>query len=97
MKRKWDRWLEKKIIKHFEKKGMIVGIVSTEHDTLYAVRCLQMFSRFWCMNAKKTMSQDEPIFRCKNCKFQCTDGTCQAKMFIKSVDPGAIRDFGLTH
>lgn len=91
-----NRWLEKRIIKHFEKKGMI-GIVQTEHATSYEIRCLQMLSQFWCMDAKKTMSQDEPVFRCSNCKFNSTDGKCQAKVFIKSVDPEAIRDFGLTH
>jgi hypothetical protein len=50
-------------------------------DLTKAVYGLDVFTKNWCMNCKKTKKQDDLVFRCGECKFSTEKGHCLIKEF----------------
>lgn len=69
--------------------------MQNKDDLFGAVYGLDVFTKNWCMNCKQTEVEKDLIFRCKDCEFQMSDGTCLVKVFVNNHKCNyPLEDFG---
>ena len=69
--------------------------MENKDDITEAVHGLDIFTKNWCMNCKKTDEKRDLIFRCDECIFNLKDGRCAIKRFANTHQHNyPMHDFG---
>ena len=69
--------------------------MQNKDDITEAMHGLDIFTKNWCMNCKKTDKMHDLIFNCKNCEFETAEGKCLIKSFAYNHKHNyPLKDFG---
>lgn len=59
--------------------------MNNKDDLTEAIHGLDIFTKNYCMNCKKTEDKNEPSFNCERCIFEAESGKCLIKTFANAT------------